>query len=135
ALHHMGGRVDMGGVMHRGRNALRQYARLGHVVDAFDLDVLEIGPVRRLVPEPMGQVVELEPHRVLEVLLERYAADLLGHSSASLPDKPLHPPPSSPGLSRRSRLPQHRCALTTGTAGTRPTTTRRVLQPTRCVGA
>ena len=62
ALHHVRRRVDVGGVVHRGGDALRQHARLRHVVDALDLDVLEIGPVRRLVTEPMGQVVELEPH-------------------------------------------------------------------------
>ena len=63
ALHHMRRRVDMRGVVHRGRDALRQHARLGMVVDALDLDVFEIRPVRRLIAEAMGQVVELEPHR------------------------------------------------------------------------
>src|SRR6185312_6168048 len=64
-------------------DALRQNARLRHVVDALDLDVLEIGPVRRLVPEPMGQVVELKPHVVLEVLLEHHATNSLRHCYAS----------------------------------------------------
>ena len=77
ALHDMRRRVDMGGVVHGRGDALRQHAGLRHVVDALDLDVLEIRPVRRLVAEAMGQVVELEPHRVVEVLLERHAADLL----------------------------------------------------------
>ena len=72
-------RVDVRGVVHGGRDALRQHARLRHVVDALDLDVLEIGPVRRLIAEAMGQVVELQPHAVLEVLFERHAANFLGH--------------------------------------------------------
>src|SRR5439155_24324104 len=75
---------DVGGVVHRGRDALRQHARLRHVVDALDLHVLEVGPVRGLIAEPMGQVVELEPHVVLEVLLERHATDFLGHFWPSL---------------------------------------------------
>jgi hypothetical protein len=65
ALHDVRRRVYMRSVVHRGGDALRQYARLGHVVDALDLDVLEIGPVRGLISEAMGQVVELQPHAVL----------------------------------------------------------------------
>ena len=65
ALNHVGRRVDMGGVVHRGRDALRQHARLRHVMDALDLDVFEIRPVRRLVAEAMGQVVELSPIELL----------------------------------------------------------------------
>ena len=87
ALHHVRGRVDMGGVVHRGRDALRQHARLRHVVDALDLDVFEIRPVRRLVAEAMGQIVELEPHGVVVVLLERHAANFLRHAT---------PPSSTP---------------------------------------
>ena len=77
--------IDVRGVMHRGRDALRQYARLRHVVDAPDLHVLEIRPIRGLITEAMGQVIKLEPHAVVEVLLEHHAADFLGH----------HMPPSS----------------------------------------
>jgi hypothetical protein len=54
------------------------------IVDALDLDVFEIGPVRGLVTEAMGQIVELEPHAVLEVLLECHAADFLRHRNSSL---------------------------------------------------
>ena len=79
ALHHMRRRVDMGGVVHRGGDALRQHARLRHVVDALDLDVLEIRPVRRLIAEAMGQIVELQPHAVFEVFLEHHAANSFGH--------------------------------------------------------
>src|SRR4029077_5860452 len=81
ALHHMGRRVDMRGVVHRGGDALRQHAGFGHVVDALDLDVLEIRPVRRLITKTMRQVVELQPHRVVEVFLERDATYLLDHQS------------------------------------------------------
>src|SRR5258708_39089713 len=77
----MRGRVDMRRVVHAGRDALRQHARLRHVMDALDLDVFEIRPVRRLVAEAMGQVVELEPHRIIEVFLQRHAAYLLDHAT------------------------------------------------------
>jgi hypothetical protein len=84
ALHHVRRRIDMRGVVHAGGDALRQHAGLGVVVDALDLDVLEVGPVRGLVAEAMGQVVELEPHAVVEVLLERDAADFLGQGKPPL---------------------------------------------------
>ena len=79
ALHDVRRRIDMRGVVHRGGDALRQHARLRHVVDALDLDVLEIRPVRRLIAEAMGQIVELQPHAVLEVLFEHHAANSFGH--------------------------------------------------------
>ena len=79
ALDHVRRRVDMRGVVHRGGDALRQHARLRHVVDALDLDVLEVRPVRRLVAEAMGQIVELQPHAVLEVFFEHHAANSFGH--------------------------------------------------------
>src|SRR5712691_7118961 len=53
-------------------------------MDALDLDVLEIGPVRGLVAETMGQVGELEPHAVVGVLLERHAANLFRHCPSSV---------------------------------------------------
>src|SRR5215468_3372530 len=74
-------RIDVRRVVHAGGDALRQHAGLGVVVNALDLDVLEVGPVRGLVTEAMGQVVELEPHAVVVVLLERDAADFLGHGT------------------------------------------------------
>ena len=80
-LYDMRRRVDMCGVVHAGRDALRQHARLRHVVDAFDFDVFEIGPVRRLVPEAMGQIVERKSHRVVFVLLERNPANFLRHAT------------------------------------------------------
>ena len=89
-LDDMGRRVDVGGVVHAGRDALRQHAGLRHVVDALDLDVFEIGPVRRLKAEAVGEVVELQPHRVVEVALELDAADLHRHvvsSGLALPPK------------------------------------------------
>src|ERR1700744_3111041 len=49
-------------------------------MDALDLDVFEIRPVGRLIAEPVRQVVELEPHRVVEVLLEAHPANLLRHA-------------------------------------------------------
>ena len=79
ALDHMRRRVDMRGVVHRGRDALRQHARLRHVVDALDLDVLEVRPVRRLIAEAMGQIVELQPHAVLEIFFEHHAANSFCH--------------------------------------------------------
>ena len=78
-LDDMRGRVDMGGVVHGGRDALRQHARLRHVVDALDLDVFEIRPVRRLKSEAMREIVEFQPHRVVEVALEFDAADFHRH--------------------------------------------------------
>ena len=77
ALDHVGGGVDMGGVVHAGGDALGQHARLRHVMDALDLYVFEIRPVGRLITESVGQVVELEPHPVVEVFLERHATNLL----------------------------------------------------------
>src|SRR5215471_14583845 len=53
-------------------------------MNALDLDILEIRPVWRLVPEAMGQIVELEPHAVVEILLERDTADFLVHRTSSL---------------------------------------------------
>ena len=79
ALNDVRGRVDMRGVVHRGGDALRQHAGLRHVVDALDLDVLEIRPVRGLIAEAMGQVIELQPHAVLEIFFEHHAANFLGH--------------------------------------------------------
>ena len=78
-LNHMRGRVDMRGVVHRRRDALRQHARLRHVVDALDLHVLEVRPVRGLIAEAMGQVIELQPHAVLEIFFEHHAANSFGH--------------------------------------------------------
>jgi len=43
-------------------------------VDAFDLHVLEIGPVRALVAPTVREVDELQPHRVIEICLELDAA-------------------------------------------------------------
>src|SRR5262249_55021496 len=71
-------------VVHAGRDALRQHPRLGVVVDALDLDVFEVGPVRRLITETMRQIIELEPHAVVVVVLERHAADLFRHGNSSL---------------------------------------------------
>src|SRR6516162_2218998 len=84
ALHHVRRRIDMRGVVHARRDALRQDPGLGVVVDALDLDVFEVGPVGGLVTETVGQVVELEPHAVGEVLLERDAADFFRHRNSSL---------------------------------------------------
>ena len=84
ALNDVRRRIDMRGVVHRGGDALRQHARLRHVVDALDLDVFEIRPVRRLISEAMGQVVELKPHPVVEVLLERHTANFLRHGAPPL---------------------------------------------------
>ncbi len=84
ALDDMGRCVDVGGVVHRGGDALRQHARLRHVMDALDLDVFEIGPVRRLITEPVRQIVELKPHRIVEVLLEHHATNFLRHFRFSL---------------------------------------------------
>ena len=80
ALNDMRRRVDMRGVVHRRGDALRQHARLRHVMNAFDLDVFEVRPVRRLIAEAMGQIVERQSHRVVLVLLERDPAYFLHHS-------------------------------------------------------
>ena len=41
----------------------------------------EIGPVRALEAEAVREIVELEPHRVVEIGLERDPADDFRHSS------------------------------------------------------
>jgi hypothetical protein len=82
-LHHVRRRIDVRRIMHAGGNALRQDAGLGVVMDALDLDVFEIGPVRGLVAETMGQIVELEAHAVGQVLLERHAANFFCHGTSS----------------------------------------------------
>jgi hypothetical protein len=84
ALHHVRRRIDVGGVVHAQRQALGEHAGLGVIVDALDLHVLEIRPVRGLVAEAMRQVVELEPHAVVEVLLQRDATDFFRHRISSL---------------------------------------------------
>src|SRR6266576_1303028 len=84
ALHHMRRRIDMRRVVHARRDALRQDAGLGVVMDALDLDVFEVGPVRGLVTETVRQVVELEPHAVGQILLEHDAADFFRHRNSSL---------------------------------------------------
>src|SRR6516165_9533269 len=52
-------------------------------MDALDANVLEIGPVRRLITKAVGQVVKLKPHAVVEVLLECDATDFLCHRNLS----------------------------------------------------
>src|SRR6516165_10511516 len=59
ALHHVRRRVDVSGIVHAGRDALRKHAGFRMIVDALDANVLEIGPVRRLITKAMGQVVKL----------------------------------------------------------------------------
>ena len=66
----MGRRIDMRGRVHRGGDTLRQHAGLGHIVDAFDLDVFEIRPIRALEAPSVRQVVKIEPHRILQIRLE-----------------------------------------------------------------
>jgi len=46
ALYDMRRRIDMRRVMHARGDALRQDAGLGVIMDALDLDVFEVGPVR-----------------------------------------------------------------------------------------
>src|SRR6266571_1099192 len=53
------------------------------VMDTLDLHVLEIGPIRGLVSEAMGQIVEFKPHAVVEILLERHATNFFGHCNSS----------------------------------------------------
>src|SRR5262249_17998410 len=52
---------------------------LRHVVDALDLDIFEVGPVRGLITETMGQVIEFQPHAVFKVLFKHHAANSFGH--------------------------------------------------------
>ncbi len=84
ALDNMRRCVDVRGVVHRGRDPLRQHARFRHVVDALDLHVLEVRPVRGLIAEAVGQVVELQPHAVLQIFFERHAANFFCHGSLPL---------------------------------------------------
>src|ERR1700758_5148397 len=80
SLHHVGGSVDVRRVVHACGDALRQHARFGHVVNALNLDVFEIRPIRRLKSETMRQVLELKTHRIVAVGLEIDAANRYGHS-------------------------------------------------------
>jgi len=75
ALYHMGGRVNVRGVVHAQGQALRKHARFRVVMDALDLDVLEIRPVGRLIAEAMGQVIELKSHAVVGVFFKWHAAN------------------------------------------------------------
>src|ERR1700734_4508869 len=85
----------MRGVVHGCGDALRKHPRLRHVMDALDLDVFEIRPVRRLIAETMGQIVKGKSHRVVLVLLERDAANLLRHLK---PPRSLWPRPLQRGV-------------------------------------
>ena len=84
ALDDMRGRINMRRIVHARRDALGQHAGLGVVMDALDLDIFEVGPIRGLIAETMREVVELEPHAVGEVLLERHAANLFCHATPPL---------------------------------------------------
>jgi hypothetical protein len=53
-------------------------------MDALDLDVFEIGPVRRLITEAMGQAVELKAHAVVQILLERHSTNFFCHRNLAL---------------------------------------------------
>src|SRR5271170_4905944 len=75
SLHDMRRRVDVRGVVHRGGDALREHAGLGHVMNAFDLDVFEIWPIWRLKTETMRQAVEPQTHRIVEIALKFDAAN------------------------------------------------------------
>ena len=83
ALHHVRRCVNVRGVVHRGRDALRQHARLRVIMDAFDFDVFEIGPVRGLIAEPMREIGEFEPHTVVGVFFKHYATDFFRHGYSS----------------------------------------------------
>ncbi len=74
-LDDMGGGVDVRGVVHAGGDALRQHPGFGHVMDAFDLDIFEVGPVRRLESKAVGEIVKFQSHGVVGVCLEFNAAD------------------------------------------------------------
>src|SRR5713226_4423640 len=60
-------------------------------MDALDFDVFEIGPVWRLISEPMRQIIKLQPHFVVGVFLKFDAANfdhlsfLLGPASLFAP--------------------------------------------------
>src|SRR5476651_1768462 len=45
-------------------------------MDALDLDIFEVGPVRRLESEAVREIVEFQSHRIVGVCLEFNAADL-----------------------------------------------------------
>src|SRR5262249_21132962 len=83
ALHHVRRRVDVRGIVHACGDALGEHAGFGVIMDALDANVLEIGPVRRLITKAVGQVVKLKPHAVVEVLLECDATDFLCHRNLS----------------------------------------------------
>jgi hypothetical protein len=52
-------------------------------VDALDLGVLELRPVRVLEAEAVAEVLELQPHAVVEISLELDAANLAHRKSPS----------------------------------------------------
>jgi hypothetical protein len=46
------------------------------VMDALDLHVLKIWPIRRLKTEPVGQIVEFDSQGIFEIVFEFDAADV-----------------------------------------------------------
>src|SRR6516165_4360850 len=108
ALHHVRRCIDMGRIVHAGGDALRQPSRFGVVMDTLDLHVLEIGPVRGLVTEAVGQIVELKPHAVVVILLKRDATNFFCHSIPpynSQPGSSEAKPGDFPRMSLRSMRP------------------------------
>src|SRR6516162_3862389 len=52
-------------------------------MDALNLDVFEVRPVRRLITEAMRQVVEFQTHRIAFVFFKRHPANCLRHGTSS----------------------------------------------------
>ena len=59
----------MRGVVHDGGNSLRQHPRFSVVMNAFNLDVFKIRPVRCLETSRMAQIVKLHTRIIFEILI------------------------------------------------------------------
>src|SRR5580692_8567810 len=73
----MGGRIDMRTRMHHRRDSLGQYTRLGHAMETFDLDVLEVGPAGLSQSPRVAQVVEFDAHLVAQIRFLEFAKALI----------------------------------------------------------
>jgi len=81
ALNDVRRRINMGRHVHSGGDRLGKHARLRHVVLPLDLDILEIGPVWALETIAVREVVEFNPHIVVQIFLKIDAANCNRHRS------------------------------------------------------
>ncbi|CVI25193.1 hypothetical protein AGR4A_pAt30008 [Agrobacterium tumefaciens str. B6] len=77
-------RINVRCYVHRCRDGLRKNAGFCHVMHALDANIFEVRPVGALVPEAMREIVELDPHGVIEVILKFDPTDSNGHTEILL---------------------------------------------------